>query len=626
LKLISIAGYFLLAACAQQTSAQTAPATQPASLPHPTETLVVLGSPVAVPLAESSASVVVLPVEGKTLLIESPQDLLRQDSSVFLEERGAGGGQTDLILRGGTFEQALVLLNGFRINDSQTAHHNLDLPIPLDAMDSIEVLHGAGSTLHGADALSGVADFLTAAPSASSLRLRLGDGSFESNEESLLAALARRRWSSRLTASRNFSTGFMADRDYRNEDASSESWVSTRLGISDLLFAASDRSFGANQFYGPYNSWERTKGWFASGRQELGSRTVAAFGYRRHTDEFVLLRDAPSVYENNHIDGSWQASVRHTLPVATSSVLLFGLESDGDSIHSNNLGLHARNRGAGYVDLDLRPASHRWNLSMGLREELFSGGLQSALAPHLAGSLRLTDKLKLRASGGYGFRLPTYTDLYYSDPTTIGNSTLKPESAWSGEAGADWTSSSRFSVSATGFYSRQHDAIDYVRAASLPNSLLPAWCIVNTWCATNLSGLRFAGVESSANWIPAKGHTVQVAWTQLVGAQPPLNGLQSEYALNYPVVNLHATWTAELGHAVTITNSVAIAKPYQQPGNPPWNATPYPVWNAAVTHAAGKLRPYLRLENLSNTGYQEINGVTMPGRSITGGVSLWIGR
>ena len=140
--------------------------------------MVVLGSPVPVPLAESSASVVVLPVEGKTLSLESPQELLRQDSSVYLEERGAGGGQADLVLRGGTFEQALVLLNGFRINDSQTAHHNLDLPIPLDAMDSIEVLHGAGSTLHGADALSGVADFLTAAPSATSLRLRAGDGSF----------------------------------------------------------------------------------------------------------------------------------------------------------------------------------------------------------------------------------------------------------------------------------------------------------------------------------------------------------------------------------------------------------------------------------------------------------------
>jgi iron complex outermembrane receptor protein len=622
--------------------------------------MVVLGSPVPVPLEESSASVVVLPVEDNALLMESPQELLRQDSSVFLEQRGAGGGQTDLILRGGTFEQALVLLNGFRIDDSQTAHHNLDLPIPLDAMDSIEVLHGAGSTLHGADALSGIADFLTAAPAGYSLHLRSGYGSFGSNEESLLGALARKRWSSRLTADRNFSSGFFAapnyegngftgnctaqqlysdcqnDRDYRNEDSSSESWVGSRLGISDFLFAASDRSFGANQFYGPYNSWERTKGWFASGRQELGSRTVAAFGYRRHTDEYILARNNPAPYENNHVDGSWQASLRHTLPIETSSVLLFGLESDGDSIRSYNLsdgivsyalGLHARNRGAGYADLDLRPAKSRWNLSAGLREELLSGGLQSVTSPHLAGSFRVTGKLKLRASGGHGFRLPTYTDLYYSDPATVGNPNLKPESAWSGEAGADWVASSRLMLSATGFYNRQHDTIDYVKGTSLPNALLPASCeVINIWCAVNLSGLRFAGIESSATWFPAKGQRVEVAWTQLFGAQPPLNGLQSEYALNYPVENIHATWTVGLSHSLIVTNSVAVAKPYQQPGNPPWNNTAYPVWNAALAQASWKMRPYLRLGNLSNTGYQEIHGVAMPGRSITGGVSLWLGH
>ena len=97
LKSISIAASLLLAVCAQSSSAQTTPAAQPAPLPHPSETMVVLGSPVPVPLAESPASVVVLPVEGKTLLMESPQELLRQDSSVFLEQRGAGGGQADLI-------------------------------------------------------------------------------------------------------------------------------------------------------------------------------------------------------------------------------------------------------------------------------------------------------------------------------------------------------------------------------------------------------------------------------------------------------------------------------------------------------------------------------------------------
>jgi len=568
--------------------------------------MVVLGSAAPVPLAESTRSVDVIPLKGKTLAAETPLDFLRQESSIFLEQRGAGGAQSDLVLRGGSFEQTLVLLNGFRINDSQAAHHNLDLPVPLEAMDSIQILEGAGSTLHGVDALSGVVDFLTAAPDHASLLLRAAEGSFESNEESLLAGATRGRWSGRLTASRNFSTGFMTDRDYRSEDAASESWLGSRLGISDLLIAASDRSFGANQFYGPYNSWERTKGWFASMRQELGSRTVAAFGYRRHTDEFILLRNAPSVYENNHIDSSWQASLRRTVPIANPSLLLFGLEADGDSIRSNNLGLHARNRGAGYIDLDLRPSKRRWNLSGGAREEIFSGGAQ-AFAPQLSGSLRITDRWKLRASGGYGFRIPTYTDLYYSDPTTVGNPNLKPESAWSGDGGADCVPSMRLSLSVTGFYSRQHDAIDYMR----PNA-------TQKWQAVNLSGLRFSGVESNLTWLPTRSQSVRISWTALHGAQSALQGLQSEYVFNYPVQNIHASWTVALGHSFAVSNSVQLAQRFRQ--------NVYPVWNASLTHDSGKIRPYLRLGNLSNTGYQEIVGVAMPDRSITGGVAFQLGR
>ncbi|MGB6746282.1 MAG: TonB-dependent receptor [Terracidiphilus sp.] len=643
----------LLFASCLPAYAQNAPPPTPSAIAGTSETMVVLGSATPVPLAESPRSVEVLPLKSTSLAAESPQDVLRQDSSVFLEERGAGGGQADIVLRGGSFEQTLVLLNGFRINDAQTSHHNLDLPVPMEAMDSIQVLEGAGSTLHGVDALSGVVDFLTAAPSHDSLFVRAGGGSFETDEESLLGAATRGRWSGRVTAERNFSTGFLAnpgyssngqyfpcslqqlyrdclnDRDYRNEDASSESWIGSRLGITDLLFAASDRSFGANQFYGQYNSWERTKGWFASIRQELGSRTVAAFAYRKHTDEFVLWRNAPSGYENNHVDGSWQASLRHTMNLPAGALLLMGLEADGDSIQSYNfsggvrsfaLGVHARNRGAGYVDLDWSPPQKRWNLSAGAREEIFSGGAQAVFSPQLAGSFRIANTLKLRASGGYGFRVPTYTDLYYSDPATLGNPNLKPESAWSGDLGADWTPSGRVALSVTGFYSQQHDTIDYVRSATVPNPYLPASCEIdgaqaaNIWCADNLNGLHFAGVESTLTWIPVKSQVVRIAWTGLHGAQSALHGLESEYIFNYPVENIHAAWSAGLGRDFILTNAVQLAERYQQ--------TVYPVWSAALTHDAGRLRPYLRLGNLSNTGYQEIGGVDMPGRSIVGGLAL----
>lgn len=586
----------------------TAAAQEAAHAPHPTETVVVLGSATAVPLAESPRSVTVLPLGEDALTLATPLEPLRGDSSVFLEQRGAGGAQTDITIRGGSFEQTLVLLDGFRIDDSQTSHHNLDLPVPMAAMDSIQVLRGAGSTLHGVDALSGVVDFVTAAPHADLLELNSGFGSFGENEQSLLGEIARRWWSARLTGSHNLSTGFMADRDYRNETASTEDWFSSRLGLTDVLLAGSDRSFGANQFYGDYPSWERTKGWFAGVRQQIGERTEAAFAYRRHTDEFVLVRDDPALYENNHRDGSWQASLRYSEPVKSCSALLAGLEADGDAIDSNNLGRHARNRVAGYADMDVRPAKSRWKLSAGVREEGFSGGFETVFAPHLAGSFRLANSVKLRASGGYGFRIPTYTDLYYSDPTTVGNPNLKPESAWSGDGGVDWAPGTRLTVSVTGFYSRQHDTIDYVRAS-------PA----DLWHATNLSGLHFAGVESSATWIAGKSQTIRLAWTSLYGAQSALHGLQSEYVFNYPVQNAHLEWNSALGKGFLVSDRLQVAERYRQ--------TPYPVWDVSIAREAGsgrwgRFRPYLRIENLSNTGYREIEGVAMPGRSVSGGVSI----
>ena len=599
----------LLLCAAALANSQNPTASQPQQVPPkaPTETLVVLGTATPVPLAESSRSVEVLPVEPNLLSVQTPLDLLRSDSSAFIEQRGAGGAQSDIVLRGGGFAQTLVLVNGFRINDAQTAHHNLDLPIPLEAMHSIQILEGAGSTLHGADALSGVVDFVTSAPAHSSLLLRAGEGSFGANEESLLAGVARDRWSARVTGPRNFSTGFIPDRDYRNEDASLESWIGSRLGVTDLLVAASDRSFGAAQFYGNFSSWERTKSWFASARQELGSATTAAFGYRRHSDDFVLIRSNPSIYENNHVDDSWQASLRHHFSLPANSLLLAGLEADGDSISSNNLGRHARNRGAAYLDLDLRPAKSCWNISTGARGEIFSGSIDPAFAPQLAGSLRLPHQLKLRASAGYGFRIPTYTDLYYSDPSTVGNANLKPESAWSVDSGIDWSPSAKLIISATGFYTRQHNAIDYVRPS-------PA----EKWHAANLSGLRFAGFESSATWAPANSHRVEIAWTSLNGAQRALNGLQSEYVFNYPVNNIRATWDWVVRRNWLLHNSVQISQRYQR--------TAYPVWNLACSRKSGRLRPYLRFENLSNTGYQEISGVAMPGRSITGGFAILLGH
>jgi len=121
--------------------------------------------------------------EEQPLLYNSFVDYLHLDPSVDLKQRGTDGVQADLSIRGASFGQSLVLLNGLRINDAQTGHHNMDIPIPLEAIARIEVLHGAGSTLYGADAVGGAVNFITASPRATEVRTRIGFGNFGFNQQ-----------------------------------------------------------------------------------------------------------------------------------------------------------------------------------------------------------------------------------------------------------------------------------------------------------------------------------------------------------------------------------------------------------------------------------------------------------
>jgi iron complex outermembrane receptor protein len=580
------------------TAQQSSPTVAPVST-----TVTVLGSSAPISLGESARTSIVLDTQQHPLAFQSIEDYLRTDASVDIQQRAPAGVMSDISVRGASFEQTLVLLNGLRMDSAETSHFNLDLPVPLGAVGSIDVLHGAGSTLYGSDAIGGVVDFTTWKPEADTVRLRSGAGSFGENEQAVLGAVVEKHWSEVIAGDRDFSTGFIADRDYRTEDASADTRLASPLGTTELLLAGDDRAFGAAQFYGDYNSWERTKGWFAGLTQQFDSHVEAAMGFRRHSDIFLLERDQPTGYKNQHIDDGFEGSLRDRHEIFKNTTLLTGLGETTDHIQSTDLGEHGRNQGAGYGDIEWRIPG-RGSISTGLREELFSGG-RWVSSPTAAATLWLPRSFKLRASAGYGFRIPTYIDLYYSDPSTLGNPNLKPESAWNFEGGVDWYPAPRLGASLTVFYSRQKDTIDYTRAS-------PA----DPWQASNLAGLHFAGAESAVDWRVSRTSQVKFSWTLLTGAQSALHGLESEYVANYPVNDARAEWRWTPTHSLLFESRVGVVQRYQQ--------TAYPVWDESLAREAGRVRPYLQLTNISNTGYDEILNVRMPRRGLVGGVEIAI--
>ena len=564
------------------------------------ETVVVTGTYEPLAIEEVDRSVASQPVRGRELVSNSLADFLKLDPSLDLRQRAPNGMQSDLSIRGGGFGQSLILLDGLRLNDAQSGHHNLDIPIPMEAVDRIEVLRGSGSTLYGSDAVGGVVNILSRKPEAGEIRVRGAAGNFGVNQQRVSMAGVHGTLSGSLTFSRDYSSGFQPDRDYRNLSFGSGTHWTSGWGPTDVTLGYSDRPFGADQFYGNYNSWENTKTWFAGIRQGLGEKTEASFAFRRHSDLFVLYRDRPEVFTNHHAAESWQGALRRKETLGENVRLFYGAEGYRDSIESSNLGNHQRGRGAGYASVDVR-ALRRFSFNLGAREEVYDGG-SSQFSPSLSGGVWLGGGLKLRASASRAFRLPSYTDLYYHDPANLGSPDLRPEKAWSYEGGLEW-SRGGVRTGVTVFQRRETDGIDYVRRS-------PA----DIWRATNIQRLRFTGVEASAGWRATRGQQVDLSYTGLRGVQNALSDLQSKYAFNYPVHSGVASWNATLPRGFLMRVRVGAMQRLAREA--------YAVWDTYLAYSQSRLRPFVQFTNLADTRYQEILGVAMPGRAVVGGVEI----
>jgi len=584
------------------SSVSTGTKQQQQTLPVQQETIVVTGTFTPVPETELDRSISVIETDKQDLLYQNWVDYLDLSPSVDLRQRAPADVQGDLSIRGSTFGQTLVLLNGLRMNDAQTAHHDMDLPLPSDAVQRIEILRGAGSNLYGSDAMAGAVNVITGRPQSSDLRVGAGVGNFGINQQSASASLLWGKFDTQFDAERDFSSGFRADRDYRSLTLFSSTGTETRLGHSQLMLAYSDKPYGADQFYGPFNSWERTKSWFTALKQDLGSNTEFDFGFRRHTDEFVLFRDNPSTYENNHIDKSWQAGLRRHQQLSKNSTLFYGGEGIHQSITSNNLGDHDRSRGAVYLDYDVR-ALKRFSFSAGAREEMFSA-THGEFSPTVAAGVWLTPELKLKGSVSRAFRLPSYTDLYYHDPANLGNPNLRPERAWDYEGGLLWNPGGRLKTELTIFERLDRDVIDYVRTSSS-----------SPYMAENLQKLNFTGVEASVEMRMRDDAHLEISYTVVHGVQEALNGVQAKYAFSYPKQDAVVAWRGRLPGKFIARTRIGVIDRYA--------SDPYGLWDAAVAREFTHVAAHLGLSNITDAAYEEIPGVIMPGRSLVFGLDFF---
>lgn len=568
------------------------------------QTVVVTAAATPVELGSVTRTMTVLTRdEIARLPVRSVADLLRLTASIDVRARGERGMQADFSVRGAGFGQALVLVDGVRLNDAQSGHHNGDIPVPLDAVERIEILHGVGSSLFGADAFAGTVNVITRREAPGSAALEVGSFGFVGGraQRSFGAGGATQLFS----ASASRSGGFMYERQFASLDLLSR----TALGAnSTLTLGYVWKDFGANGFYGAAPSHEWTNQLLVSGEHGFGIvagwTTGVVLAYRTHGDRFLFNVERPGVSENVHRSHAVTATMKASRTVGAAD-LTVGLDAGGDWIRSTNLRDHDTRRVSAFGEW-----RHRFGPSFqadaSIRVDAYSEFGTSA-SPAAGLAWWPAGKVRLRASAGRAFRVPTFTERYYSDPANLARADIGPETTWGGEGGADLFLSDVWLLQGTVFGRRDRDVIDWLRPT-------PA----DRWQTFNVHRVATRGVELTARRVLARGMFLQAGYTwtgvdadtlsTLCGAPTCL----SKYVLEYAPHKLAVAGFLELPVGLTVAPRLEYRHRQRNTAT-----TDDAVLDLRVSRAFGRYEVRVEGTNLGDAEYQEIAGVAMPGRAAT---------
>jgi iron complex outermembrane receptor protein len=529
-------------------------------------------------------------------------DALESAGAASVSERGDPLVQADVSVRGSSFQQVLVTLDGVALADPQTAHHNMDLPFPVDALESVTVIPGPGSAFFGPAALAGTIDLAPRVPAEDGALVRVSAGDFGTVRVSARADAVRGRAATTLSSAGASSRGFMEGTDYEVFSLWGSTVVSAGGGRVRVSAGRSDKDFGAADFYGDYPSRERTASTLVDAAPEFraGDWTLKLLvRYRGHDDSFTLIEDDPGFYHNEHATRAFIERITATGPATRWGATAAGVERSDALLESSNLGNRRSATTSAFAQHRLGE-DEPWTVDAGLRVDDHNRWGPEA-SPSLGASFRPSGGVRLRGSVARGIRPPSFTELYYSDPKNIGDPGLKPETGWGTEAGADLAFGGGAAAGLTLFRREDRDVIDWVRAT-------PS----DPWKARNIGRVAAQGAELAASF--AAGPLRLKADCRATDLRHDAGALESKYVLNAP--RSDAGLAAELVSRRGFSAS-AQARHRDIPG-----LNSYWLLGGRIARKLGRATVFALGRNLLDERYVEIPGVPTAGRSVEAGVEV----
>jgi len=518
----------------------------------------------------------------------SVPDIFRSSSGVDLRYRGTSGVQGDLSIRGSTYEQAAVLIGGIKINDMQTGHHNMDIPLTSMDIEKIEIIkRGMGSI-----------NIATKKPLKKSISVEALAGAYGLYGQVLSCDMPGKNFSSSLSLEHKTSNGARPNTDFDYETYSymlNKDWGDNSL---DLVAGYQDKDFGADSFYSNLykEEEEHTNTLFLKTGldTDLASYSLKnSIFLRRHNDKFILNRNNPSFSQNTHATYSYGIHSGISWPVKCGDIES-GFEIQRNTIDSTNLGKNTRMNEAYFLGFDPEPGN-KLEPSARFRIDHFQNWSYQSSYDAGLGYWLIENKLKIKSSFSHSFRGPSFTELYYSDAANKGNSDLKVEKSDSYNLGLE-TNYNNTPIACDVFLRKVKNLIDYTRLTT--NDL---------WEATNLGSVDFKGAELKAG---------PLSYTY-IEADRSASGFLSKYALDILKHQLMLNLNRDIK---TIKIGLNLSYNERKFGET------YFIGNVSFSKAfqnkGTSIEPFIKIDNFTDTDYSETAGVIQPGRWVQSGVKI----
>ncbi|MFT4031556.1 MAG: TonB-dependent receptor [Siphonobacter sp.] len=577
--------------------------------------------------------------------VKTLDGVLQYALNVDVRSRAPLGVQADISIRGGNFDQTLILVDGIKMNDPQTGHHSLNLPVPMDMIEKIEILQGGDSRVFGPSAFSGVINIITRKNLPNQVRINAAGGQHGLYQLNTGISNTSKYHSTLLAAEQVHSDGYAYNTAFTRNNLYGRTSAMLKKTTFTLQGGYMNNNFGASNFYHPKYSdqYEQVKQNFviAQVEQRFSDRLISTLtgSWRRHYDmyDFNKYRETNNFsLINFHQTNVWDLEWRNKW-VNTWGVTSFGAEWRRESIVSNRLGdtlLHEKEVPGFYgnyytfgKDRDnynfYLEQLKRWNHLTVVAGTLFNVNSQfgSAWFPGLDASYSLTDQLNIYASVNRSLRYPTFTEMYLNSSVVIADPTIRPEKAWSYEIGSKRFTEFNQTTLAV-FYRQTANAIDKIK---YPNESTPRMQNIDN---LNTLGAEFSNTFQVTRWLKNEKYWLQRITLNYayVWADKKQTNFQSFYTLNY------------LRHKLTLGTNIRVAKNLgldvwytlkKREGDYQWDATTAPVpyatihlVDARLTWSQPGFRFFADCTNLINQSYYEQGFVQQPGRWLSGGVSI----